>query len=144
MNYYGRSSRHTRGVSLGLCSSLWMATASSCFSTPFCDYIFLWEECPHFRHIFHSSSHVSRTSPMALVCVRVLIFALRTFHSHIFLPSRVLSFQSPVAVRRFESTMRTQSFLLAFLLTVTSLCKSLLSGLMCDRRADQRSCHQCP
>lgn len=88
-----------------------------------------------FRHIF-LSSHVSWTFPVAFVCVRVLIFALRAFHSLIFfsfLPA-FLSFQLPVP--RFESTMRTQSFLLAFLFIVMSFCKSLLSGLMHDRRAD--------
>jgi len=74
---------------------------------------------PSFRHISHSSSHVSRTSPMALVCVSTYIRSKDLSLPHLFAFPRpfipIIYSYSP-----FRSTMRAQSFLLAFLLIVTS------------------------
>jgi hypothetical protein len=49
---------------------------SSCF---FVSVSIFYRKNGHSRHIFHSPQ-VSLTFPVAFVCVKVLIFALRAFH----------------------------------------------------------------
>ena len=93
MNCCGGSSRHTRRVSLGLCSSLRMVIASSCFfSTLFRGYNFLWEECPLFSSRF-PILHMCPGRLITSICMRVLIgpftptsfFLPASFHSnHLF------------------------------------------------------------
>jgi len=143
MNYYGGGSTDTPAACFRS-GTLFVFVDGYCFLLFFASsMIAIFSRKNAHPLVTFSIPHMCPGRPVAFVCVRVLMFALRAFHYYSFFPlfPRLL-FKFPIPL--FKSSMRAQSFLLAFLLIVMSFCKSLLSGLMRDRRADQGLCRQCP